>query len=425
MLQDVESNKIACIVVNDLSRLGRELISTGYYIESYFPAKKIRFVSINDRFDTANETTNRKEIGGCCMHIPFVNALNEQVSNDIQRKVSTALDTKAQHGLFIGPRAPYGYQKAEYDSTHIVPDPEAAAIVKRIFEMAAAGTALTAMVRALNEQHIPTPIQYARQKGLEGNYDDGNGSWNSRSVKYILTNRTYTGMLVQGKEKRAVESTHTPLVDAATFEAIQKSFQEKAFHLTPTTQQPDNLLKGKVFCRCCGGKMQRKRGTNHADWHFYTCITKNRLGADKCTGMYIREEDVFSAIYHQLKLQVHDSPNSVFCMQKELNRLHVELEQHKGFQAEVEHYPMMNYEQYRLGEIDRETYNIRQQKIRNLVNDRKHLEEQIEQCSRKYQKAILLQKASYKEAPLSDVIDQMDRIVVDAGRKVSVQWKSE
>ena len=81
---------------------------------------------------------------------------------------------------------------------------------------------ITAIVRYLNENSIPTPIQYARSKGLTGNYDDGNGSWNSRSVKYILTNRTYTGVLVQGKEKRVVSGIHEPLVDTKTFDMIQK-----------------------------------------------------------------------------------------------------------------------------------------------------------------------------------------------------------
>lgn len=90
--------------------------------------------------------------------------------------------------------------------------------------MAAEGAGVTAIVRHLNENTIPTPIQYARSNGLEGNYDDGDGVWNTRSVKYILTNRTYTGALVQGKEKRVVEGAHTPLVDTKTFEIIAGTF---------------------------------------------------------------------------------------------------------------------------------------------------------------------------------------------------------
>ena len=192
--------------------------------------------------------------------------------------IGSSLDMKAQRGEFIGPRAPFGYQKSGENPSQLVPDPAAAIIVQKIFDMAANGTGVTGIVRYLNVRNLPTPIQYARSNGLTGNYDDGDGNWNSRSVKYILTNRTYTGMLIQGKEKRAVVGTHEALVDERIFESIQKSFQARAFNLAPKGQSTENILKGKVICGCCGGKMQRKRGTGHADWHFFTCITKKSLG---------------------------------------------------------------------------------------------------------------------------------------------------
>ena len=114
--------------------------------------------------------------------------------------------------------------------------------------MFADGMEITAIVRYLNENNIPTPIQYARSKGLIGNYDDGNGSWNSRSVKYILISRTYTGVLVQGKEKRVVAETHKPLVDIKIFDTIQKQLQSKTFHVSDFSQGTENILKGKVIC---------------------------------------------------------------------------------------------------------------------------------------------------------------------------------
>ena len=160
MLCDIEKGKIDCVVVKDLSRLGRNYITMGYYLEMFFPSN------------------------------------NENPSQ-------------------------------------LVPDTVAAVIVRKIFEMAASGTGVTGIAPYLNEQGLPTPIQYARAHGLNGNFDDGNGSWNSRSVKYILTNWTYTGMLVQGKEKRAVEATHEPLVDSATFDAIQRAFQDRAYNVVP------------------------------------------------------------------------------------------------------------------------------------------------------------------------------------------------
>ena len=114
--------------------------------------------------------------------------------------------------------------------------------------MAVSGTGVTSIVWYLNERELSPPIQYARANSLDGNFDDGNSSWNSRFVKYILTNRTYIGMLVQGKEKRAVEATHKPLVNFDTFDAIQKMFQVRAYNVVTQGQSADNILKGKVIC---------------------------------------------------------------------------------------------------------------------------------------------------------------------------------
>lgn len=358
MLQDIENGKIDCIVVKDLSRLGRDYITVGYYLEMFFPRENVRFVSINDQFDTIDGITNRDK--SICIQsrtrIPLINLFNEQVSIETKKKVEVILDMKAQHGEFIGPRAPFGYQKSNKNPSQLVPDPVAAVIVRKIFEIAANGTGVTDIVRYLNERSLPTPIQYARACGLERNFDDGNGSWNSRSVKYILINRTYTGMLVQGKEKRAVESTHEPLVDSGMFDAIQNAFQARAYNVVPQGQSADNILKGKVICGCCGGKMQRKRGTGHADWHFFTCITKNRQGAGKCTGMYAREEDVLNAIYRQLKDYVneHYITNSAYKQQiQEYTEQIADLIQRK---ATVWINAMEHYEQYVQGEISKWEY---------------------------------------------------------------------
>lgn len=197
MIQDILAGKIDCVVVKDLSRLGRDHITTGYYIEIFFPSNRVRFVSINDEFDTIDGITNQAIPFSSSLRVPVINLLNEQISVDIKKKVEVTLDMKAQQGMFIGPRAPFGYQKSVSDHNQLVPDPIAAITVRKIFELAANGMGITAIVRYLNEKEIPTPIQYARSNGLTGNYNNGDGNWNSRSVKYILTNRTYTGMLIQ------------------------------------------------------------------------------------------------------------------------------------------------------------------------------------------------------------------------------------
>ena len=208
MIRDILVGKIECVVVKDLSRLGRDYITVGYHLEIFFPRQHVRFVSVNDQFDTIDGITNQnKRIPiQSKVRVPLINLFNEQVSIETKLKVEELLDMKAQRGEFIGPRAPFGYQKSRENPGQLIPDSAAAIIVRKIFEMAASGIGVTGIVRYLNERGLPIPIQYARSNGLSGNFDNGNGNWNNRSVKYILTNRTYTGMLVQGKEKRVIEA---------------------------------------------------------------------------------------------------------------------------------------------------------------------------------------------------------------------------
>ena len=424
MIRDILAGKIECIVVKDLSRLGRDYINVGYYIEILFPSKNVRFVSINDQFDTTDGITNRDKSAyiQSSTRVPLINLFNEQVVIETKMKVEVILDMKTQHGEFIGPRAPFGYQKSNENPSQLVPDPVAAVIVRKIFEMAASGTGVTGIVRYLNERGLPTPIQYARANGLDRNFDDGNGGWNSRSVKYILTNRTYTGMLVQGKGKRAVEATHESLVDSSTFDAIQKAFQSRAYNVVPQGQPADNILKGKVICGCCGGKMQRKRGTGHADWHFFTCITKNRLGADKCTGMYAREEDVFNAIYRQLKDYVneHYITNSAYKQKiQEYTEQIADLTQRKttAWINAMEH-----YEKYVQGEISKEEFRA----VQDIANQVKEVLIQTTEGKATYETQYAqfrkLLSASSKDIPLSEIVDCIEKVVVDGDGKIVVKW---
>ena len=423
MIQDILAGKIECIVVKDLSRLGRDYITVGYHLEIFFPKQRVRFVSINDQFDTVDGITNQnKEIPiQSRVRIPFINLFNEQVSIETKIKVKESLDMKAQRGEFVGPRAPFGYQKSRENPDQLIPDPAAAIIVQKIFEMAANGTGVTGIVRYLNEQALPTPIQYARSKGLSENYDDGTGNWNSRSVKYILTNRTYTGMLVQGKEKRVVEATHEPLVNSGTFDAIQKAFQSRAYNVVPQGQSADNILKSKVVCGCCGGKMQRKRGTNHADWYFFTCITKNRLGADKCTGMYAREEDIFNAIYCQLKVYVSEHYITALQHKQEIQQFNdkiFELAQgsEKAWTNAMEH-----YEQYVQGEISKEALRAALDAAHEAKAVLAGVTERKAAYEKEYSIFRKLLSASDKRISLNEIMDCVEKIVV-VGKKIMVKW---
>lgn len=422
MLDDISKGEINCVIVKDLSRLGRDLISTGFYIEKFFPSNNVRFVSINDRFDTLDGITNISFERGSTVRIPIINAFNESIALDIKHKTEAALRAKMESGMFVGPRAPFGYVKSADDRFKLVPDPDAAIIVQKMFELASSGVAVSAIVRYLNEHHVLTPIEYARSKGLTGNYDDGDGIWNSRSVKYMLKNRVYTGVLEQGNGEHVVAGTHEALVNEIVFNDIQKRFTEQSFYLVPKDQVPENILKGKVKCGDCESKMQRRRGTGHADWFFFTCNTNNRVGAERCSGAYIREEDIFKAVYYQLgqylKAHIMSSTN----YQQRKHTLEDEVALCEKALDEVNRIMLRNYERMVLHEITQEEYNERRAIRVKPSEDLEAAKLKIIVLEKAFQTQTLLMKVKDKELPLSEAMNFISKIVVHKERKVAVSF---
>lgn len=307
MMEDIGQEKIDCVVVKDLSRLGRDAIEVGLYVQHLFPEKGIRFLSVLDNFDTLDGVTDISSGVAPGLRIPLINIFNQEYAADIRRKTQASINRNIRDGKCVAARAPYGYTKSSNDSHQLVVDPEAAAVVTEIFEMAEQRLSLNEIVRRLNLAKISAPAAYAFGNGRQGSFDCGDGLWNSRSVKHILTNRTYAGDLQQGKDETLIENTHEALVPRVLFLHIQKSFFQTAPPVTaPKVPVSDNPLKGKVICASCGGKMQRRKGRGNVDWHFFTCITNNRKGCGCDTGMYIREPEILNAIRweaaHQMSL---------------------------------------------------------------------------------------------------------------------------
>ena len=168
--------------------------------------------------------------------------------------------------------------------------------------------------------------------------------------------------------------------------------------------------------------MQRKRGTNYAGWYFFTCITKNRLGTGKCTGMYVREEDVFRAIYHQLKLYVNELFISSLQHKQELMRLDNEIDQANQQYQEAFRNAVHHYEKFVYGEISKEEFRIAQ----DAANEKKAIRDGFiaskATYEEQYQMFCKLLKASYKEISLNEIMDCIDKILIDTGKQIMVKW---
>lgn len=183
MLQDIESKRIDCVIVKDLSRFSRNHLKMGFYLQKHFPVSGVRFISVNAGWDSIDRITHKDGVKA----VPLTNLINEAFIIDIQKKKQFSIDLQIAQGGFAAPRAPYDYQKASGDCHQLEIDETAAEFVCHIFDMASQRMGLNEIVRHLNAEQIPNPAQYAITKGLTGNYEQGNGLWNTRSVKKILT----------------------------------------------------------------------------------------------------------------------------------------------------------------------------------------------------------------------------------------------
>ena len=195
MLADAEAGKIDCIVVKDLSRLGRNAIDSGYYIEKFFPLHHIRFIAVNDQYDSEDA-----ENSGNHIIVPLKNIINEAYAADISRKVRSQAHQAMQDGEFIGARPPFGYKKDPDNCHKLLVNEDTAPVVRQIFAWAADGVALNVIVKKLNEAGIVTPGYYLASVGIITNKKlMGSGKWQTWTVAKILADEVYTGDMVQGK----------------------------------------------------------------------------------------------------------------------------------------------------------------------------------------------------------------------------------
>lgn len=197
MLEDIKKGIVDCVVVKDLSRFGREYIDAGKYIERLFPALGVRFIAVNDHYDSLEGKSQADEIV-----IPFKNLINDAYCRDISIKIRSHLEVKRKNGEYIGAFTPYGYQKDSDNKNKLVIDAYAAGIVKEIYRMKLSGMSQTAIANALNKQGVLSPMEYKHSLGIriQDNFKTHEqAEWSAMSVKRILENEVYTGTLVQGK----------------------------------------------------------------------------------------------------------------------------------------------------------------------------------------------------------------------------------
>ena len=263
MLEDINNKKINCVIVKDLSRLGRDHVMTGYYIETFFPENNIRFISILESYDSfKNQASNDSST--------FIIACNDYYSKQNSIKIRNVLNEKRKNGKFVGSLPCFGYMRDPLDKGHLIPNPDTAPIVKKIFKWRADSIGPTEIANRLNKANVITPSGYKKTNYSSRLIDRDN--WNISTVKKILTNRVYTGDLVQHTQTKVnykskkkitldeklwiiVENTHEPLVDKDTFEYVNILRKRNTRNYEVKTNREKRLLEGKLFCKECKNRL--------------------------------------------------------------------------------------------------------------------------------------------------------------------------
>ena len=377
MMESVKNKEINCIIVKDFSRLGRNFIETGKYIEKIFPFMGVRFISINDDYDSAKPKTASDNL-----IVPVKNLMNDAYCRDISIKIRSQLEVKRAKGQFIAPFAAFGYLKDPEDKHRLIIDEFAAGVVQDVFKLFLNGYSAPAIAVHLNGSDIPSPLEYKRLIGSSYQTPfkrNPKAQWTAVTVLRILKNPLYIGVLEQGKrsspnykvkkqfavpqEQWAVkENTHEPIVSRDTFDNAAKILRTD----TRTAPGEETLfpLAGLLYCADCGRSMVRKNNST-ADNPYYYYICSGSKEKSGCKSHSIRDELLMQAVESAVRehirsvLDVEQTLADIARLPYTGRQVKKADERLRSKQAEVEkyrRYRMKLHEDYTDGIIAREDY---------------------------------------------------------------------
>jgi len=306
MMEKVENGEVKTVITKDLSRLGRNYLQVGMYLEMVFPRKGVRFVAINDGVDSSQGDNDMSALK---------NLFNEWLVRDTSRKIKAVFKSKGMSGVPITSQPVYGYLKGP--DGHFVIDPETAPVVKQIYSLSLAGNGPTKIARMLTEQNIPTPgtMEYRRTGSTRRYYPDYPCKWATNTVCHILERKEYLGHTVNFKtekvsykiktsvtnpvEKQVVfENTHEPIIDQTTWERVQELRKHRK---RPNRYDEVGLFSGLVFCADCGGIMyQRRYVSKDRKQDSYMCSGYHKRGVG-CTAHFIRTDLLTAGVTANLR----------------------------------------------------------------------------------------------------------------------------
>lgn len=389
MMQDMKDGKINCIVVKDLSRLGRNYLEAGNYLEQIFPFFRVRFISITDGYDS-----NSPDVTDESLIIPLKNIINEGYAKDISLKITTSFESRKKQGQFMGRYPVYGYLKDPANKNHLIINPETCGIVRRIFQMRDSGMALGAIASQLNEEGIPSPARYLWIKGLSKEERHQDSYWDRINVKRLLTNKMYLGILVYGKERSSfakgikrqrvpesewkyVPNAHEAIIDQELFDSVQKKLEDTKQNFLNMTginedYRPENLFRGRIHCSDCGGAMKMSKFVNTRKdgsidrYAVYECCRRKKLYDLSCPQRSIRKAVVDKTVEEAIRFHIRTFLDTEQIIAK-LNR------SPKGRAAASDIQNHIREKQRRISKIERLSTGIYEDYWEGILNEEEYL----------------------------------------------------
>ena len=462
LLDDMKNKKFNTIIVKDLSRLGRNYIEVGNYIEQIFPLFNIRFIAINDNIDSYGDPTSVNNV-----IVPFKNLINDEYCRDISNKIRSVLTMKKRRGEYVAAFTPYGYIKDPKDNHHLIIDEEAARVVKMIYRWSLEGCGRKKIAKKLNDMGILNPMGHKQLElnkkvgGRRKSNEELSYAWDMTVLQRILEDQTYCGDTIQNRGKLIsykvhkyvknprndwiiVKNTHEPIIDRDTWEKVQEAINYRDTRVCKTGYL--TYFAGHIKCADCGRAMIKNPSGYYKGkprpYYYYVCSTYKQKSIDLCTSHNIRntvlEEGVLEAIKLQVKLivdfektlteikNINNIDYRIETMKDRLKILEQKVEKQKNLKKMV-------YEDWKLGNISEDEYKEYSisytDSIEKMQENIQHIEEELEKFNKNDNNSIWIDKfTKYRNiTQLSkEVVDELiEDIYVHEGKEITIKFKYE
>lgn len=442
LFMQTRNGKIQCIVVKDLSRFSRDYIETGSYLEQIFPFAGIRFIAVNDGYDS---NQHKGDIAG--MDLSFKYLINDLYCKDISEKVKSALTIKKERGIYANGNCIFGYRKAPNNRHALLIVEEEAAIVKRIFQMTMEGISSHKIAQQFHMEGVRTPIEYMIARGATTRMPKGPGfTWNSSTICHMLRDATYAGDMVYGKyetpevngrsrlkpksEWKVFKNHHAAIIDRETFEAVQRT---RGSRKVPKYEK--HPLTGKMECGCCHKSLKIERTRNP----YFFCESRYVTKQESCVGhvnvQFMEQYILFrmqeeagrqmdrQRVYTEIKNRTEEKLKKA---KRQRDSINASLELLQAEQMKV-------YETYALQKGTREEYMEKRKNLQKEVEKYESIQKELDERITVLEQDLCRGEADLCESVLNqsflrltpEITDRfLERIVVYDEEHIDVKWKN-